>query len=294
MIPNSLSEWTFEAVTELAATGQTESDRHDFKFSINEFNPTKATQLCCAFANTYGGFIVIGVKQTDRSGFDPRGIDADSEIYSHLVSKIRAEPQIDVPQPRTIPVPDNHLFIYVFRIPLSPRRPHLPSRAEDRIFWKREGASCKQMTLEEIRGQMLSYEEKREKLTLLLIDLHPKLVSMQVQASLSDGDYNGDMFSFDNVDRIVAESFSLIKDYRTVFDALDGIRRICMLLNTQKQVMLRAVDPTHWVGTWKQPAMEYRDQIARSIATFSMNYSVVSQLLKDKLQIINPYLDRMV
>ena len=67
-----------------------------------------------------------------------------------------------------------------------------------------------------------------------------------------------------------------------------------MLLNTQKQVMLRAVDPTHWVGTWKQPAMEYRDQIARSIATFSMNYSVVSQLLKDKLQIINPYLDRMV
>jgi hypothetical protein len=37
------------------------------------------------------------------------------------------------------------------------------------------------MTLEEIRYQMNTYEEKREKLSLLLIDLHNKLQSLGAQ-----------------------------------------------------------------------------------------------------------------
>src|ERR1700758_2240518 len=117
------------------------------------------------------------------------------------------------------------------KFPKSPRRPHLPSPVDQRTFWKRQGSDCVPMTLEEIRYQMNTYEEKREKLALLLIDLHHKLVSLHDQAAMVDGHYNGDVFSFEIVDRVVAEAYSILKEDLRIFGALDKIRRSLMLLN---------------------------------------------------------------
>lgn len=62
------------------------------------------------------------------------------------------------------------------------------------------------MTLEEIRYQMNTYEEKLEKLALLLIDLNHKVQSLNAQASLLDNHYNGDIFTFDIIDRVIVEA----------------------------------------------------------------------------------------
>src|SRR5260370_259267 len=172
MVPENIDRWTFEAVEELCSTGLGESDRHDFKLGLQDHKNT--AKICCAFANSVGGFLIYGVRQRSSS-FIPEGIEADSEFSAKLRQRIKADPHVDISLPRLVPVPSaRKRLIYVFEVPSSARRPHLPSVPEDRFFWKRSNSTCERMTLEEIRYQMLSYEEKKEKLILLVIDLDVK------------------------------------------------------------------------------------------------------------------------
>lgn len=57
MIPNSLEEWTLEKINELIIKGVSESDIHDFKKDLPDAETL--TKLCCAFANSKGGFIIL-------------------------------------------------------------------------------------------------------------------------------------------------------------------------------------------------------------------------------------------
>lgn len=132
-VPVRLDAWTFASVQALCAAGYSESDRHDFKLGLPD--PKGLTKVACAFANTFGGFIVIGVADT-AGHFAPIGIDPDGEIYGKLHDKIRAEPEIAVSYPRQINVLGSSRVLYVFEIPQSTRRPHLPSPADERVFWK--------------------------------------------------------------------------------------------------------------------------------------------------------------
>ena len=93
MIPIRLNDWTFEIIEALCAAGQSESDRHDFKFDCRFRG---ITRYVCAFANTYGGFLIIGVSDKTNKKFEPTGVLADKELYGKLVSKIRADPDITV------------------------------------------------------------------------------------------------------------------------------------------------------------------------------------------------------
>src|SRR6202030_4117842 len=96
LVPNTLNDWTYEAIEALCAAGQSESDRHDFKFNLAELH--NATKICCAFANTFGGFIVVGVKDASAGRFDILGLDPDKEFYGKFVSKVKAEPDIAISQ----------------------------------------------------------------------------------------------------------------------------------------------------------------------------------------------------
>jgi hypothetical protein len=93
------------------------------------------------------------------------------------------------------------------------------------------------MMLEEIRYQMNTYEEKREKLALLLIDLDQKLRSLNEQANMPDGHYNGYLFSFEIIDRVVVEAYAIMKGHLDIFDALESIKSRFMSLNADKQQM---------------------------------------------------------
>ena len=61
---------------------------------------------------------------------------------------------LEISPPNVISIPDSKNKIYVFEIPKSPKRPHIPSQTEKRYFYKRHGSNCTQMTLEEIRYQI--------------------------------------------------------------------------------------------------------------------------------------------
>lgn len=70
-----------------------ESDRHDFKFNLSDAD--NLTKISCAFANTKGGFIVLGVKDSNLR-FNIKGIDEDKELAHKFGSKIiNAQPSIE-------------------------------------------------------------------------------------------------------------------------------------------------------------------------------------------------------
>jgi Schlafen, AlbA_2 len=287
LIPSTLNDWTYEAIETLCSVGQSESDRHDFKFNLAELN--NATKICCAFANTFGGFIVVGVKDTGPGRFLVVGLEPDKELYGKFIAKVKADPDIAISQPKTISIPNSSKLMYVLEIPQSPRRPHLPSPVDQRVFWKRQGSDCVQMTLEEIRYQMNAYEEKREKLALLLIDLHHKLRSMGEQAAIPDGHYNGDLFSFEIIDRVIVEAYAILKTDVSIFGALESIRQPLMLLNAEKQKMLTILTLSYGPEFRNATIDNYRELVRKFIGQVTILAEQIERSLNEKFGIVNPY-----
>lgn len=143
MIPDKLEDWTYEMIKELVDKNEGESDKHDFKYDIP--NPERLTKICCAFANTKGGYVILGVKE-DNSRFKIEGIDDDKELAHRFGQRIDASPTVYFSMPRILTIPDSDRIIAVFQIPQSPERPHLPSKEEHRIFWKRTNRGNDYMT----------------------------------------------------------------------------------------------------------------------------------------------------
>jgi len=286
-VPTTLGAWTYEAVAALCAAGYSESDRHDFKRGLPDAKGL--TKVACALANTFGGFIVLGVAEAARHSFEPIGIDPDGEIYGQFHAKIRAEPEIPISYPRQIEVPGSLKVLYVFEVLQSTRRPHLPSPADERIFWKRVGSSCRQMTLEEVRQQMLSLEEKREKLALLLIDLFHKQRSLEEQANVPDGHYSGDIFAFDIIDRIVVESYSILRDDVNTIGVLDTLRKQLLLLNAEKQKVLSMMALSYGPEDKARAINAYRELARRQLPGVSIIVEQIERSFREKFGIVNPY-----
>ncbi len=145
------------------------------------------------------------------------------------------------------------------------------------------------MTLEEIRDQMNSYEEKREKLALLLIDLHHKLRSVSEQADVTDGHYNGDIFSFAIIDRVVVEAYAILKTDVSTFGALDTIKRRLMLLNAEKQKMLSILSMSYAPEYKAATIGDYRETVQKVVPGVTVLAEQIERSLKEKFGIVNPY-----
>jgi predicted HTH transcriptional regulator len=132
-VPANLDGWNLKVVADLCRVGLPESDRHDFKAVLP--GAEAVTKLCCAFANTFGGFLVLGVgEESDHVSFKIVGVDVHTEWHARLMGKIRADPDITVLGPKVIELAGAESALYVFYIPQSPRRPHLPTPASERVF----------------------------------------------------------------------------------------------------------------------------------------------------------------
>lgn len=234
-VPERLDGWTTELVVSLCAEGANEGERHDFKFGLQD--GPNVTKTCCAFANSFGGFLIYGVRDNGKQ-FQLEGLEPNSEFLKLLRDRMRADPEIEVLGPKMLKIPGTEKLLYVFHVPKSTRRPHLPTDADRRVFWKRSGSQSVQMTLEEIRAQMLAYEEKLEKLALMAYDLSNKARTLQKQAMAAPGSYFGDVFQFDIADRVVVEAYSLLKVMPDVLSYWEGLKQDLMLLNFEKQKLL--------------------------------------------------------
>ncbi len=286
MIPDHLEDWTYEAIQTLCQVGQSESDRHDFKFDLAHLKEPE--KICCAFANSLGGFIVVGIKEKEGT-FSIEGINPDNELYGNFLKRIKIEPTLDIPSPKVIDIPSSQKKLYVLEIPKSPKRPHIPSNAEKRYFYKRHGSNCVQMTLEEIRYQIHNYEEKRDKLTLLLIELELIKLTLIEQSNMGDGQYTGSKFSFEVIDKVLVETYSFLKEDLDTITRLGNLKRILMHLNFEKSKLLSMIAMSYDIKAKKQFTVDFRNQVLQNMPVIVTHIDYINNTLKDRFGLLNPY-----
>ncbi len=239
MIPGRLEDWTYDIIENLINKNINESERHDFKLTLPE--PPKLRKICCAFANTKGGFIILGIK--DRgSEFVIEGIDNDKELAHKFGQKItNIQPTIDPDLPRVINIPNSKKVLVVFHIPLSDERPHLPSAEDERIFWKRTNKGNAHMTYDEISMSFQRYEERREKIKLLYIELLSNietLKEMKVDQSTQNISKSYSVLTLDSsiITSLLTDLYTIIGKNTELIKCLFIIRRNIQTINTKSRI----------------------------------------------------------
>ena len=242
MIPNNLNEWTFEIVKELVDKRTNESDRHDFKKELPESE--SLTKICCAFANTKGGFIILGVKQ-NSSSFEICGINNDIELAHKFGQKIKANPTIEFSLPKIINIPDSSNVLAVFEIPISSERPHVPDNApEKRLFQKRTNRGNDFMSYEEIKLSFQNHQERREKLKLLYIELLSnieQLNSMKIDDASKENAHSLVTLDSTIITGLLSELYTSISNNNELVKILLIIRERTKIINNKIKLFFSQV-----------------------------------------------------
>lgn len=161
MVPRRLQDWTYDRIEEL--TSENESETHDFKSNIPDSK--ELTKDCCAFGNSKGGFIILGVIEHGKT-FRIEGIKNDKDLANKFGKGIHSSPSIHFKGPKIVNIPNSAKVLAVFNIPLSPARPHIPTAMDQRIFYKRTNTGNEQMTYEEIKDAFRELLTKKYKTRL--------------------------------------------------------------------------------------------------------------------------------
>lgn len=182
-LPEDLAAWTFDTVRNLVERHEFEPGVFDYKAALTGTGPGKDQLLsslqktASSLANTAGGFILFGVKDravpvvqlSDRI----TGLVLGGDWAKEFGDKMKGLQQ-DIffeasPKPIVVPFEPSK-GVFVVRIPLSPRRPHMVRSTG--VFYKRsEGGSAVEMDFYEVRDQILLSEERSRKLTLLRMEV---------------------------------------------------------------------------------------------------------------------------
>lgn len=284
-IPDRLEDWTFEVVKELARLGQTETDRHDFKSRLPDVD--NLTKECCSFANSKGGFIVIGVKQRGNR-FIVEGMDPDPEIATKFGHKIRADPTIPFPPPHLLSIPKSQKVLYVFHIPRSSERPHIPSAQDKRVFWKRTNTGCEQMTLEEIRAEFMHYEERREKLKLLFIEL----AANKNQLSQIGGAQDAlPLLTLDSsvLERLLVDLYSILQDDRELIRILLNLREQIRVCNSKIQLLFSRMALSYSQSAKQEMVREHNAFMKEKAASLNPQIDRALRVLEERFGLRDPF-----
>jgi hypothetical protein len=193
--------------------------------------------------STLGHFIVLGIRPKGRR-IEIGGIEDSSELSNLFGQKISAIPTIDFGLPKKINIPNLQKILAVFYIPLSPERPHIPAAADKRIFWKRTNTGNEQMTYDEIRMNFQNYEERREKLKLLYLELlsnKEQLESMRTPEGSMEGRYS--LVSLDStvIDTLLSDVYSMIAKNSYLVKSLLNLRFEIRVINNKIKVFYTQV-----------------------------------------------------
>jgi hypothetical protein len=121
-------------------------------------------------------------------------------------------------------------------------RPHLPLDTNKRIFWKRTNKGNEQMTYEEIRMSFLNYEERREKLKLLYVELlsnKENLEAMKIDATEINNFYSLITIESTIIDSMLTDLYTIIDKDQELIKLLFTIRREIRTINNEKKFSLQ-------------------------------------------------------
>lgn len=149
MIDKNIDDISFTDIMALQENKVEESDTLDYKQEV--VDDSKLLNLICAFANTKGGDIVIGIKESGDGGYPEEicGIDANALKKEHIERIVLSSitPQLDI-KIRKIQIDNSDKYVTVIRIPDSYIKPY--QNKKNHKFYKRHQFSVAAMTEQEV------------------------------------------------------------------------------------------------------------------------------------------------
>lgn len=283
MIPKNLTDWTYDSIKDLIDKNICESDMHDFKYDLP--NADTLTKICCSFANTKGGFVIFGIRENNKH-FEIMGIEEDKEIAHKFGQKLHAMPTIYFELPKTIKIPDSDKVLIAFYIPLSPERPHISNIKEGgRLFYKRTNKGNDYMTYEEIKMSFQNYEERREKLKLLYIELLSnieQLDSMKVEDSSKENVYSLVTLDSATINSLLTDLYTTIGQNKRLVQILFTIRERIKIINNKIKLFFSQV---------ALPTTNQKTKVIEHNEFINKNSDALKPLIKEALEILEKEFD---
>jgi len=145
-------------VAELIVSGASEGLHLDFKevsYGTSDIDKRELLKDVCAFANTNGGHIVIGVRESGGIASELLGIrvnDVDAEVLRiDQIIRSGVEPRIPGCGVRAVALSTGSHAV-VIRVSRSWRVPHRVSAQNSNRFWVRNSGGCHEASMEELRS----------------------------------------------------------------------------------------------------------------------------------------------
>jgi len=138
------SELTYEDIEALTSSGEPEGITLDYKKTISGSERDKAelAKDICAFANSQGGYLVIGVEERDgKPVHPPCGTERMLErqqvqewVEQVANSNIAQRVRTDI---KAIAIPNSDRCIVIVHVPMSIRMPHMVTCQSDNRYYRR-------------------------------------------------------------------------------------------------------------------------------------------------------------
>lgn len=257
MIPNKLQDWTIETVRTLLEKGIYESDAFDFKLTLpakdDSTGKDRLRRVCCAFANSQGGFIIFGVSDEKGVSIEQRiqGMNYDPEFPSKFGDfPANCFPSIDW-EPRHEPLRlSSGKVLNIIEIPKSWRAPHASKdkNSNGYRFSKRTNKGDEDMSIEEIRGAFLGFYEKRIKLQLLRAELTSvqnksvSLIQWIDSPSRKELEYNLTTFDATIIETVISDTYSMTANNQPLLATIFELRDVLNNTNTKNRIFFGIIE----------------------------------------------------
>jgi predicted HTH transcriptional regulator len=166
--PSRLEEWSLEVIKSLVKLGT--SEHRDFEFKSGRVlrdgeGIGALSKQVSAFANSRGGFIVIGVSEGSPRTIE--GVEVDGELAKRINDRIKVYPMPSYPAPLVIPFKKG-LSIVVVEVPASQEGPYASIADKIPQFYVRTHSGAEPMNWVAIRDGMIRADERRRQVEVLL------------------------------------------------------------------------------------------------------------------------------
>ena len=177
-VPQSLDGWTLDVVRSLLTHGVFESDRFDFKHDLprDEHGKQRLRGAIAAFANSGGGFIVLGIHDDRSRSLEERMIGIANtrdipEMLGALASRIDPSADYSFKNP-PLRLHDQTRFIHIIYIPASRRGPHGIELDGRWWFPKRTSRGTEAMSRTEIGSAFVDLRQRTATARMIEVEIN--------------------------------------------------------------------------------------------------------------------------
>jgi hypothetical protein len=238
--PETLEAWTLEVVRSLVEQGAFETDRFDFKEMLphpkDEDGKRRLRRDVAAFANSKGGFLVVGVKNDKGLPVDERLVGVPSthdfpEQFGNYPSACEPSVEWTFKNNPPIAMPGDRV-IHVVHIATNSRRPH--GLFEDGRWWfcKRTNKGTESLSYDELRALYIDLDQRRANASLVRsrigqIRILADRMNLKVQRDEFDLDVLLTRFSAGQLTTLLVSAFGDISSHSRLVKSIDDLMDRC-------------------------------------------------------------------